>query len=108
MKNIEKIIHEFGKLQEDVSKRIITHYPSLKFPESLLPHKKEVIAAAIDEAIKIKENSNEIVNLLKVSRVFLDGFIDDREAYKSNDKLLCQDGYWEAIRENRNSLKSNC
>lgn len=99
MKDIEKIIHEFGKLQEDISKRIPTHYPSLKFPQSLLPYKKEVIAAAIDEAINIKENNKETVNLLRVCRVFLGGFIDDQEAYKLNDKLLCQDGYWEAIRK---------
>ena len=97
MSDIETIIHDFGKTQEDVAKRIPTHYPSLKFPQSLLPYKKEEIISALEEAIKIKKNDQKTVDLLKASLVFLNGFIDDQEAYNSNHQLLGQDGYWEAI-----------
>ena len=97
MPDIETIIHDFGKIQEEVSGRIPTHYPTLKFPVSLLPYKKDEIVSAFEKAIKIKEGDQKTIDLLKASLVFLDGFIDDREAYNSNHQLLAQDGYWEAI-----------
>lgn len=95
MEDIEQIIRDFGKIQEDVSKRIPTHYPTLKFPKSLLPYKKEVIAEAMKQAIQIKPELND---LLGGSLVFLDGFIDDEEAYQANNGLLGQSGYWNALR----------
>lgn len=98
MESPKKVIHDFGKLQEEISKRISTHYPSLKFPQSLLFYKREVIASALEEAIKAKADNKKIVDLLETSRMFLDCFVDDQEAYRSNDELLGQDGYWEAIR----------
>lgn len=98
MPDIETIIHDFGKIQEEVSRRIPTHYPTLKFPESLLPYKKDEIASAFERAIKIKEDDQKTVDLLKAGLVFLYGFIDDQEAYNLNHQLLAQDGYWEAIR----------
>jgi len=97
MPDIETIIHNFGKIQEEVSGRIPTHYPTLKFPESLLPYKKDEIVSAFEKAIKIKEGDQKTVDLLKAGLVFLDGFIDDQEAYNLNHQFLAQDGYWEAI-----------
>jgi len=95
MEDIEKVVRDFGKVQEEVSKRIPTHYPTLKFPKSLLPYKKEVIAEAMKKAIQINP---ELSDLLGGSLVFLDGFIDDEEAYRENHGLLGETGYWKAIR----------
>jgi hypothetical protein len=99
MLDVEKIINDFGKVQEEVSGRILTHYPALKFPESLLPYKKYEIASAFEKMIKIKQNDQETVDVLKAGLTFLDGFINDREAYNLNHQLLAQDSYWEAIHE---------
>jgi len=98
MPNIEKIIHDFGRTQEEVGSRIPTHYPSLKFPKSLLPYKKEEIISALDKAIEINRDDSHTIELLNAGRVFLEGFVDDQEAYNSNHQLLGQEGYWEAIR----------
>lgn len=101
MKNIsdiEKIIHDFGRVQEETAKRIPTHYPSLKFPNSLLPYKKDEISSVFEKAIKIKSDDQRIVDLLKSGLAFLNGFVDDEEAYNSNHQLLDQEGYWKAIR----------
>lgn len=99
MPDIETIISDFGKIQQEVSARALTHYPAHKFPKSLLPYKKEEIASAIQMAIKIKEDDPETVDVLRAGLLLLDDFIDDREAYNLNHKLLAQDSYWEAIRK---------
>lgn len=101
MSDIKKIIHDFGKIQEEVAKRIPTHYPSLNFPQSLLPYKKEEIILAFEKAIKIKKNDQKTVDILKYGLVFLDGFVDDQEAYNLNHKLLSKDNYWEEIRRKK-------
>ena len=98
MSDIEKIVHDFGKIQEEVGKRIPTHYPSLKYPNSLLPYKKDNILAAFEKAIEIKRDDLKTVELLRSGLVFLDGFVDDQEAYNSNHQLLGRAGYWEAVR----------
>lgn len=105
MNNVEDIIHGFGKIQEDVSKRMLTHYPAMVFPQSLLPQPKQEIRVVLEQAIKIKESQGELeaINLLKQALFFLDSFIEDEEAYKVNDKILGQDKYWETLR-NRSKL----
>ncbi len=98
MSDIEKIIRDFGELQEEVGNRIMTHYPTLKFPQSLLPHSKEEISSAFDKAIQLKYADQKVVEVLRAGKQFLLNFVDDKEAYDSNHQLLGQSGYWEALR----------
>lgn len=98
MSDIEKIIHDFGEIQEEISRRIPTHYPSMQFPSSLLPHRKDEIVAAFERALEIKRDHPETIHLLKKGLAFLNQFTDDQEAYNSNHRLLGQVGYWDALR----------
>jgi len=84
---IEKIVHAYGKVQEEVSQQLISKYPTMTFPESLLPHPKEKVEHALKEAVKYTDD-HQMVENLKSCLVFLEGFIDDDEADKKNKDVL--------------------
>lgn len=92
-----KIIRAYGKVYEDVFERLVTHYPAVKFPQSLLPYNKSVIANALKIGISLNKDNKESLEALTNGLVALDEFIDDREAYIENNKILDKDEYWKGL-----------
>ncbi len=86
-REIEKIVQEYGKVQEEVAQQILAHYPSMHFPESLLPYPKKKIQWALAEAVKYTDDDKMIENI-KSCAAFLEGFVPDDEASEKNAKLL--------------------
>lgn len=84
---IEKIVHEYGKIQEKVAQEIESKYPAMVFPKSLLLYPKEKVQKALSEALRYVDDEQMAENL-KSCTVFLDGFIDDEEANKRNTEIL--------------------
>ena len=91
----ENLVHQYGKVQEQVGKQMLTRYPAMVFPKSLLPASKSDIQEALRKAIEIIEYTNytedeqkKIVESLRSSLSFLDRFIPDEEANKRNKELL--------------------
>jgi len=86
------IIHEYGRILELASSQIMTKYPSVKYPISLLPYSKDEISRSITYALLLldkKDPSTEKdIELLKSCLGMLDFFIPDDEANQANDSLL--------------------
>ena len=101
MRDIE-VVHEFGKLLEEVGERMLTHYPSCNFPRSLLPYEKQVIRSALERMIQAKEKQGDkgAIKILRTGLVWLDWFVDDKKAYRANHEVLGRDGYLETIQKN--------
>lgn len=94
----EIILHEYGKVQEKVAQEIMTKYPAVVFPKSLLPYHKEKIQKAIEESLRYV-NDEKMAENLKSCAVFLENFIDDGEANKRNRELLENKEYQKAIKK---------
>lgn len=100
---VEKIVHSYGRIIEEVFKQplVLYHYPTLHFPQSLLPYPKPKIKKALEQAIKYSERKGdkEMVKTLKDTLSYLDSFIDDYKAYEKNNKILNKKGYWDSLKE---------
>jgi len=98
---IERIVHDYGKTQEQVAQEIMTKYPAMVFPKSLLPYTKEKIQKALSESLRYIDDKQMVENL-KSCAVFLEGFIDDEEANKRNNELLNSKRFQEAVKRRLN------
>lgn len=87
IKQIEKTVHEYGRVQVEVMQDVKAKYPAFVFPQSLLPYSKEEIREALDTSILLL-GDGEIKEALKASAVVLDCFIDDKEASAKNAEVL--------------------
>lgn len=83
---IEKIVREYGKVQEEVAQQILEKYPSVHFPESFLPYPKEKIRWALTEAVKYTDDDDMVQNL-KSCDAFLDSFVPDEVAEQKNAEM---------------------
>lgn len=101
LSEIETIVHEYGKIQEKVAQEIMSKYPAMVFPKSLLPYPKEKIQKALSDALRYVKDQQMAENLKSCS-VFLEGFIDDEEANKRNNELLNNKGFQESIARHAN------
>jgi len=101
LSEIETIVHAYGKTQEKVAQEIMTKYPAMVFPKSLLPYPKEKIQKALSESLRYVDDEQMAENL-KSCAVFLEGFIDDEEANKKNNELLNNKGFQDAIARQAN------
>lgn len=87
LQKTETIIHEYGKVLEKVGQETMQKYPSVVYPQSLLPYPKEVIEKALEDGLryiedeKMKENIKFCLGSLAV-------FINDEEANKRNSEML--------------------
>lgn len=90
LEEANNIMNDFGATIIEVSQKTMSHYPTLKYPQSLLPHDKETIRTALDICLKEVEEQQEdnIAEHIKVARELLNGFVEDKEAKEANDKLL--------------------
>jgi hypothetical protein len=94
---VERVCHSFGKTLEVVSgtpdHRII--YPSVSYPESLLPYPKSVIKHAIGlwKDYVEKNNRMEDVELMEEIQIQLEKFVPDNEAHEMNQKLLRDEAF---------------
>jgi len=104
LQKTEAIVHEYGKIQEKVAQEIMTKYPAVVFPKSLLPYPKERIQKALEEALRYTGDEKMAENI-KSCAVFLENFIEDEEANKRNNDLLDNKEYQKAIK--KHSQKKN-
>jgi len=91
MKNLgkaEAIIRAYGKTVELTSLDIMTKYPALAFPLSLLPFPKEEIQEALNTAMVYYVNDEKMLKSLKECADMLPLFIDGEEAKKRNEPFL--------------------
>lgn len=98
LQKTEKIVHEYGKFQEKIAQEIMTKYPAVVFPKSLLPYPKEKIQKALEESLRYVDGEKMAENI-KSCAVFLENFIDDEEANKRNRELLDNKEYQKAIKK---------
>lgn len=105
IREAQKIIREFGKTIVVVSRATIVLFPSLYKPESLLPYPKKTIKRAIKIALPFCSDKDR--QLIEGSRTFLDYFVDDREAYLANKKILDKEEFWEALKKRKRKGKNN-
>lgn len=98
LQKTETIVHEYGKVQEKVAQEIMTKYPAVVFPKSLLPYPKEKIQKALEESLLYVDDEKMAENI-KSCAVFLENFIDDDEANKRNRELLDNKEYQKAIKK---------
>jgi hypothetical protein len=105
VREIEGLVHKYGKVQEEVSKQMLTKYPATVFPMSLLPAPKGEIQRALNEAIEAmkytdytENETKKMIENLKVGLAYLDRFIDDEGANKRNRELLENKEYQEAVK----------
>lgn len=98
LRKIEVVVHEYGKLQEAVSKDMLTKYPAMVFPESLLPYPKEKVKKALQDAIQYTDDQKMVENLGSCL-VFLKNFINDEEANRKNSELLENKEWQTAIKK---------
>lgn len=106
VREIEELVHKYGKVLEEVSKQILTKYP-VAFPISLLPASKSKVQKALIESIEMLKYTNytdeekkKMAENLKGCLVFLDRFIDDEEAHKRNRELL-ENAEWQKLVKKR-------
>lgn len=98
LQKTETIVHEYGKFQEKIAQEIMTKYPAVVFPKSLLPYSKEKIQKALEESLRYVDDEKMAENI-KSCAVFLENFINDEEANKRNSKLLDNKEYQKAIKK---------
>ena len=98
LREFETIVHKYGKVQETVGQEMLTKYPAMVFPESLLPYPKEKIRKALNAGIQYT-NDQQMAESIKGSLLFLDNFIDDKEANERNNKLLKNKEWQEAVKK---------
>jgi hypothetical protein len=86
MKEMEKIIHEYGKVVVDVMSEGRKRYPAFVFPVSMLPASKAEIGEAYEEGIRQAQESGntDMESSLSGSLAFLDQFINDEDAQRQN------------------------
>ncbi len=75
---LEKIIRAYGKVLEDLSKGKNKWF---LIPESKLPYPKEVIRVALEIGVEITKDKR-LKEQLKISLIFLDDFVPDKEVPK--------------------------
>jgi predicted glutamine amidotransferase len=104
----EELVRRYGKIIEMVFKEMLTKYPAMVFPQSLLPAPKEEIKSALLESIDSLEytnysqdEKNAISSQLKFALSFLDRFTDDNEANEENNKILNNRAYQQALQKRR-------
>lgn len=88
IKQAEKIIHECGRVQVEVMQEVKTKYPTMIFPQSLLPYPKDKIRQAFETALA-HTSDEKLKEAIQSSFVVLEScFIDDEEAKSKNSELL--------------------
>jgi len=100
LSKIENIYQEYGKVLETVMQDTLTKYPAFVFPKSLLPYPKNKITEALREASKYT-NDPEMVKILESGLVYLDSFIEDKEANEKNQKLLNNEEFMKALKSRK-------
>ena len=95
IKQAKNIISKYGKVVENIG---IEKYPAAVFPLSLLPYPKETIKTALELFLLYSENENQ-KETIKAGLDWLDGFIDDTEANKRNDKIFKNTDFIKALRK---------
>ncbi len=98
---IETIVESYDRLIGQLSdtKTMLTHYPSLVYPESLLPCPKPIIKKAIEAGMEIARHTNDEIQLMALERDlwYLDAFIQDEIAKERNEILLKDKSYWRKL-----------
>ena len=95
IKQAKNIISKYGKVVENIG---IEKYPAAVFPLSLLPYPKETIKTALELFLFYSEDENQ-KETIKAGLDWLDGFIDDTEANKRNDKIFKNTDFMKALRK---------
>lgn len=97
-KNIEEIVHAYGKVVEITGKETKTKYLAYVYPESLLPYPKKAIKEALDKVIGYIDDKN-MIEALQTTSVLLDRFINDEEANRRNKEMLLKSQDMKATQE---------
>lgn len=84
---VEKIVHAYGKVIEDVHQEMVTKYPSRLFPVTKLPYSKDKIRKALNSAIQHTDDESMARNL-RATLALLVCFVDDKEANQKNKHFL--------------------
>jgi hypothetical protein len=87
LQKTETIIHEYGKVLEKVGQETMQKYPSVVYPQSLLPYPKKVIEKALEDGLRYIEDEKMRENI-EFCLGSLVAFIDDEEANKRNSEML--------------------
>ncbi len=91
-----EIVSDFGRVLEGINKG--NNYPSMYYPESILPKSKSTIQEAF--AVCFANSINEsIKHSLYVGYCFLFFFIKDEEANMRNEIILSNPKFWKLIRK---------
>lgn len=102
---VERVCHAFGKTLEVVNgnpdNRII--YPTVSYPESLLPYPKPVIRYAVNlwKDYAEKNHRTEQIELMGTIQAALENFVPDNEAKEMNQRLLNDETYLRVMFQKR-------
>jgi len=94
---VKTVVSEYGKIMEKAGLDLMIKYPAGVFPESILPFPKEKIVESIKTYI-LNTNDEKVIESLGNGLVWIDNFINDKEANERNRKLLENKEFMEALK----------
>lgn len=98
---IEKIVKAYGKVQVEVCEQMMDKYPTMHFPQSLLPYPKEKIEWALQGAIRHTDDEKMVENLRSCLDMLQTSFVDDAVAEEKNKPLRENEDYQIAVRKRK-------
>lgn len=97
------ILYDYSQVLHKVAhtKTMLTQYPNMVYPISLLPYPKEQIERALNLMIAANKRINDPIQaeLLDWSKTCLKRFIEDNEAAARNGRILSSKDYQEKLRK---------
>lgn len=98
---IEKIVTEYGKVQVEACEQMLEKYPTMHFPESLLPYPKKKIEWALENAIKYTDDEKMVENLKSCLAILQTSFVPDELAHEKNKPLLENEDWQIAVKKKK-------
>ncbi len=98
---IEKIVTEYGKVQVEVCEQMLEKYPTMHFPESLLPYPKKKIEWALENAIQYTDDEKMVENLKSCLAILQTSFVADELANEKNKPLLENEDWQIAVKKKK-------